>query len=163
MPRPGAPTPSFEKVADQIKTQAQEKQGQVRENIQKTEQGIEQLQQKAGAIKGAIKKVKGAIAQLQSQAQQNPQMRNHPMFQKRMNAYQEQLSQLQGNLKQVESQIEMLRNRKTTFRGMLIKIAAQAAGQLANVKKQFDANKQKQQAQQGKRGVGKGEGGKVRG
>jgi chromosome segregation ATPase len=159
--------PSFERAAEQIKKQAHEKQDNVREQMTKTDQGIEQLQQKANAIKSAIKNIKGAMAKLQAQAQQNPQLQNHPMYQQRMSAYREKLQEYQDALKKVESQTEMLRGRKQQMRVALMKIAGQASSQLAQVRRKQDAAKQQQSAQQQqqqqKKGKAKQEGGKVRG
>ncbi|MDD3647819.1 MAG: hypothetical protein PHS44_04970 [Candidatus Dojkabacteria bacterium] len=155
----------FERAADQIKTQAREKQDQVRENMSKTDQGIEQISKQLNSYRAAKKKIQNAISQLQSQAQQNPQLQNHPMYQKRMQAYKEQLSKLNTAIRRAESQIEMLRGRKGYLRSVLIKIAGQASSQLSMIRKRQQAMKQQQQAAQDqqKRKAAKGETGKVRG
>ncbi|MBU0975924.1 MAG: hypothetical protein ABIE03_03395 [Patescibacteria group bacterium] len=155
----------FERAADQIKTQAREKQDQVRESVSKTDQGIEQISKQLNSYRSAKKKIQGAISQLQAQAQQNPQLQNHPMYQKRMQAYKEQLSKLNAAISKAESQLEMLRGRKGYLRSALIKIAGQASSQLSMIRKRQQATKQQQQAAQDqqKRKAAKGETGKVRG
>ena len=164
MPRPGG-APSYERMADEIKSRAREQQGDVRERMTKTDQGIEQLQQKKNSIKTAIGNIKKAIGQLQAQAQANPQVRNHPLFQKRMSTYQQQLKKYEAALQQVDSQIEMLRGRKNYFRATLIKVAAGAGAQLSKLRQRFDAQKSQQAAaqEQQKRKAAKAESGKVRG
>lgn len=161
----GMRPPSFEKAAEQVKQQAREKQGQVREAVSKTEQGIEQVQQQVGAIKKAIGNIKNAIAQLRAQAAQNPQLKNHPTYQQRLNGYREKLKELKGVLRQREAQLEMLRKRKLQYKETLLKIAGQASSQLSTLKKRQAAQKQQQQSaqQKQKRKATKAESGKVRG
>lgn len=161
----GGGAPSFEQAAEQIKQQAREKQDKVREDQTKTDQGVEHIQQKANALRKAITNIKGAIAKLQAQAQQNPQVKNHPMYYKRLNGLRSQLKEYEDALVVCESQLEKLRNRKVLLRNALIQIAGQASAQLAMVRKKQDTQKQQQQAQaaQQKKKGAKEEGGKVRG
>lgn len=162
--RPGMPQ-QFEKMAEQIKTQAREKQAKITKERNKTDEGLEQLKQKRKAVKTAIKNVKQAIAQLQAQADDNPQLREHPMFLQRMMAYEKQLKDYEEALKRIDSQIEMLNKRKEMLKNAFYKVSQDAMKQLATIRqRQAEQKRQKEQADaQKKKKSTKQEGSKTRG